>query len=109
MKMQMKMIAALVASVGLFSFASVHAEDNAAAKTRPAHKWTADTNNDGKVSYDEYRAANEKRSESQFKRMDTNGDGFIDQDEKKAMGDKMRAMREKRHSGNAKAETPAAN
>lgn len=106
--MQMKMIAVLLASAGLFTFASVHAEDNSGVKSRPAHKWTADANNDGKISYDEYRAANEKRNERQFKRMDTNGDGFIDQTEKKAMGDKMRAMRDKRHGGNAKSDVPPA-
>lgn len=105
----MKMIAALLASIGLFSLASAYAEDNAVAKTGSAHKWSADTNNDGKISYDEYRAANEKRSERQFKRMDTNGDGFVDQTEKKAMGDKMRAIRDKRHGGNAKTDTPAPN
>jgi Ca2+-binding EF-hand superfamily protein len=55
-----------------------------------------DTNGDGKVSYDEYRASKEKKIERQFKRMDTNGDGFIDADEKQAQKDKMHEMREKR-------------
>lgn len=59
----------------------------------------ADTNGDGKVSYDEYRASKEKKIERQFKRMDTNGDGFIDADEKQAQKDKMHEMREKRKQG----------
>jgi EF hand domain-containing protein len=105
--MQMKKIAALVTLFGLFTVPYVHAEGDAAAK--PAHKWKADTNQDGKISLDEYRAANEKRTESQFKRMDTNGDGFVDEAEKKAVGDKMRAMREKRHDAHAKPEAPASN
>jgi Ca2+-binding EF-hand superfamily protein len=37
-----------------------------------------DTDGDGKVSYEEYRASKEKAHERQFKKMDTNGDGFID-------------------------------
>ncbi len=49
----------------------------------------ADTNGDGKVSYDEFKAMHEKRGEEMFKRMDTNGDGFVDEAEKKAMHDKM--------------------
>jgi EF hand len=44
----------------------------------------ADANNDGKVSYDEFKAAREKNMEEHFKRRDTNGDGFIDQAEKDA-------------------------
>ncbi len=49
----------------------------------------ADTNNDGKVSHDEFKAQHDKHGEEMFKRMDANGDGFIDEAEKKAMHDKM--------------------
>jgi lipopolysaccharide/colanic/teichoic acid biosynthesis glycosyltransferase len=55
-----------------------------------------DTDSDGKISYEEYRASKEKAHERQFKRMDTNGDGYIDASEKQAQKDKMRAMRKKR-------------
>lgn len=50
----------------------------------------ADTNNDGKVSHDEFKAQHEKHMEEMFKKLDTNGDGFIDETEKKAGHDKMR-------------------
>jgi len=50
----------------------------------------ADVNNDGKVSYEEFKAAREKHMEQHFKRMDTNGDGFIDAAEKQAARDNMK-------------------
>ncbi len=56
----------------------------------------ADADGDGKMSYEEYRASKEKKSERQFKKMDTNGDGYIDAAEKQAQKDKMKAMRDKR-------------
>jgi Ca2+-binding EF-hand superfamily protein len=52
----------------------------------------ADTNNDGKVSHEEFKAQHEKHMEEMFKMLDTNGDGFIDEAEKKAGHDKMREM-----------------
>jgi hypothetical protein len=61
-----------------------------------ASKAKADTDGDGKISYEEYRASKEKAHERQFKKMDANGDGYIDADEKQAQKDKMRAMRQKR-------------
>jgi len=61
-----------------------------------AEKAKADTDGDGKVSYEEYKASKEKNMERQFKKMDNNGDGYIDADEKQAQKDKMRKMREKR-------------
>ena len=42
----------------------------------------ADANKDGKVSFDEFKAAREKNMEEHFKRRDTNHDGFIDAAEK---------------------------
>jgi len=87
--------ALLFAAFLLLPIAQASADDD--TSKRPA-KVNADTNQDGKVSYDEYRASREKQIERQFKRMDTNGDGFIDEAEKQATKDKMRAMREKRKS-----------
>lgn len=52
----------------------------------------ADANKDGKISFDEFKAAREKHMEDHFKRRDTNGDGFIDQSEKAAARDKMKKM-----------------
>ena len=59
-------------------------------------KMKLDADDDGKVSYEEYRASKEKAHERQFKKMDSNGDGYIDAAEKKVQKDKMRSMREKR-------------
>ena len=59
-------------------------------------KMKLDADDDGQVSYEEYKASKEKGHERQFKKMDSNGDGFIDASEKQAQKDKMRAMREKR-------------
>jgi hypothetical protein len=49
----------------------------------------ADTNKDGKVSMDEFKAQHEARMNEMFKKMDANGDGFIDETERKAGHEKM--------------------
>ncbi len=55
-----------------------------------------DTNNDGKVSKEEFMA----RHEAMFSKMDANGDGVVDADEMKAMQDKCRNnMKEGRCGG----------
>lgn len=60
----------------------------------------ADTNHDGKISHDEFKAAHEKRMEEMFKKLDANGDGFIDKDEmrkgREAMREKMKEHMQKR-------------
>src|SRR3972149_5567054 len=86
-------LAVLLAAFLLLNVMQVSAEDSM-PKREP--KVNADTNKDGKISYDEYRASKEKQMERHFKRMDTNGDGFVDESEKQAAKDKMREMREKR-------------
>ena len=50
----------------------------------------ADTNNDGKISKEEFEALGKKESEERFARMDGNGDGFVDQDEIGKMAQMMR-------------------
>lgn len=50
----------------------------------------ADVNNDGKVSYEEFKSAREKHMEEHFKRRDVNGDGFIDDAERKAAREKIK-------------------
>jgi Ca2+-binding EF-hand superfamily protein len=56
----------------------------------------ADTNHDGKISFDEFKAAHEKRMQEQFKRMDANGDGFIDKAEMEKGRDQMRERMKQR-------------
>lgn len=50
----------------------------------------ADANHDGKVSYDEFKAAHEKRMQEHFKKMDANGDGFVDKAEAQKAREMMR-------------------
>lgn len=47
------------------------------------HEMKADVNNDGKVSYEEFKNLCTKHMDVHFKRRDTNSDGFIDVEEKK--------------------------
>lgn len=60
----------------------------------------ADTNKDGKLSYDESKAFQEKRMQERFKKMDANNDGFVDKDEvrkgREMRQGKMRERMEKR-------------
>lgn len=88
--MILRKVIGVAAAVAMLGAGSVYAND--ATETPKNHKadhaWKLDTDQDGKISYDEFRAAQEKRAEQHFKRMDANGDGFIDQAEKKAMHEK---------------------
>lgn len=93
-------ITAALVSLGL---GSAYAADEAAAPDtqKSQRMMKVDTNQDGKVSYDEFRAANEKRMEARFKKLDANNDGFIDQDERqaarKAWGEKRKVKGDRGH------------
>jgi Ca2+-binding EF-hand superfamily protein len=52
----------------------------------------ADTNKDGKISFDEFKAAREKHMQEHFKHRDANGYGFIDEKEKAQAREKMKKM-----------------
>jgi len=102
--MKFKLLAAIFSTLFALSATPAFAEHDGSGE----HAAKVDTNNDGKVSYDEYRASKEKRTERQFKRMDTNSDGFIDEAEKQAAKDKMHALREKRkQKSQEKTENPS--
>lgn len=98
-------ITAAVATLGLGNaYAHEHAEKSGSHKAH--HGLTADANQDGKVSYEEFRATGEQRMEKHFKRMDANGDGFIDQAEKQAMKDKWSEKRKVKGERCVKPDTP---
>lgn len=88
--MYLKQIAAVIATAGLLIGGMAFADHG------PDHQGmfkSADANNDGKLSHEEFKAYHDKHMEEMFKNMDGNGDGFIDQSEKKAMHEKMREHR----------------
>jgi Ca2+-binding EF-hand superfamily protein len=92
-KMKFRKTAVLMTVMGLFAFGQAYANEEAHHKA--GHHFDADANHDGKVSLEEFKAANEQRMAKRFKRMDANGDGFIDATEKQAMRDKMREFHKK--------------
>lgn len=94
---------ALAATVGMFSMSHVYAQEAASDNSRTVHQMKADTDQDGKISHEEFTAASEKRSERHFKRMDANADGFIDKAERHAAFAKMCA-RKHQHRTHDKAE-----
>ena len=71
---------------------AAHADHHKGNETEKK-EMSADTNNDGKVSYEEFKALRLKHMEEHFKRRDVNGDGFIDQAEKKAARENRKAHR----------------
>jgi hypothetical protein len=89
--------AALAAMLGMFAFGAAYAGHGEGCDKHGDGMKKADTNSDGKLSYDEYRASHEKRMEKHFKRMDANSDGFVDAGEKQAAREKMREMFRKHH------------
>jgi Ca2+-binding EF-hand superfamily protein len=74
-------------ALGTFAAYANHHEGKESEK----HEISADTDNDGKVSYEEFKNARMKHMEEHFKRRDTNGDGYIDADERKAARADMKA------------------
>lgn len=75
----------LLSSMLALSAMAAFANHHEGAETETV-EMKADLNNDGKVSYEEFKAAREKYMEEHFKRRDINGDGFIDAEEKKRLG-----------------------
>lgn len=95
--MKFKRTAALAAMLSLFAFGAAYAGDGEACHKHGDGMKKSDLNNDGKLSYDEYRTSHEQRMEKHFKRMDANSDGFVDAGEKQAAREKMREMFKKHH------------
>jgi Ca2+-binding EF-hand superfamily protein len=57
-----------------------------------------DTNKDGKISLDEWKAAhpNDPNAEAQFKKLDANGDGFLTKEEFEAAAQQSKQMMEEK-------------
>jgi hypothetical protein len=90
-KVRLELLAGLAAiTVGLLLPVALHADpaDNAPPSRAETFK-KLDTNHDGKISPDEWKAA----SAARFKKMDANGDGFISRDEMLAAAQKQTAER----------------
>lgn len=62
--------------------ANAFAEHHEGEHESEKNEMQADTNHDGKVSFEEFKAARMKHMEAQFKRRDLNHDGFIDAEER---------------------------
>jgi len=83
----MKKISIALLSVGLLMVTHVYADSH--ESRRDVMK--ADTNGDGKVSFEEFKAPRDARIRERFKRLDANGDGYIDLEEKKVAKEKRKA------------------
>jgi Ca2+-binding EF-hand superfamily protein len=59
----------------------------------------ADSNNDGKISKEEFANARKAEVDEQFSRIDTNGDGFADESEMQAIAGRMRDGGPRREGG----------
>jgi EF hand domain-containing protein len=82
----------ILSSAMAFGAVTAYANHHEGVETE-AKEMKVDVNNDGKVSYEEFKAAREKHMEEHFKRRDINGDGYIDEAEKKAARDGMKKHR----------------
>lgn len=78
-----KLLSYLLLSVFAFGAMAAYADNHKDSETEKK-EMKADVNNDGKVSYEEFKNLRMKHMDAHFKRRDTNGDGFIDAEEKKA-------------------------
>jgi hypothetical protein len=94
--------AVLVLSGLLVTFqAHAEAQDKGAAALREIFK-QVDSNGDGRISLDEYRAAALKKADAQFKAMDSNGDGMVSPQEFAAAIVKWKEMQQQRGDASAK-------
>jgi Ca2+-binding EF-hand superfamily protein len=82
--MKQLILSTLLSSALLIAAISAYANHHEGAEQESEqYEMKADANGDGKVSYDEFKAAREKHMQEHFNRRDTNSDGFIDEAERK--------------------------
>lgn len=75
-----------------FALQGPAAEAEPAAAAVEMHAAKADTDGDGKVSFEEYKAARLKNIEQQFNNLDVNHDGYIDDMERSLALQKLKAQ-----------------
>lgn len=106
--------AAIAATVAAFGLTAAQAEDrpdrpqNGRGKGRFFEEkfQEADANNDGKITFSEFKTSHEKRMKERFDKADSDSDGAIDKDEMKNLQQEMqkkfkefRQRREQRPGG----------
>lgn len=87
----------------LIAIALLLAAANAVAQTEAlSDVMKADANHDGKVSFEEFKAAHEAEMLARFKGKDVNQDGFIDLEEKVVAQEKQKVEEQAKEEAEAK-------
>jgi Ca2+-binding EF-hand superfamily protein len=99
----LSIIAVLCLSVPALALAE--AGKTCSGKEKKACKYVEkmDVNKDGKVSFEEFKAARQAHAKKKFEHLDSNGDGFISKDDKRSKHKKRAAkffdMADSNHDG----------
>ena len=96
--MKLSNMITLIVTAGMFFTGQAYAQETPTA-SKAEHVMKADTDNDGKISREEFRTAQEARGDKRFQRLDANNDGFIDQAERKAAYSKKCTQRHRHDMG----------
>jgi len=80
----LSIIAALCLSVPALALAEAGKTCSSKEKKTCKYVEKMDANKDGKVSFDEFKAARSAYAREKFDRLDSNGDGFISNDDKRS-------------------------
>jgi len=80
----LSIIAALCLSVPALALAEVGKTCSSKEKKACKYVEKMDANKDGKVSFEEFKAARQAHAKKKFEHLDSNGDGFISKDDKRS-------------------------